>query len=79
MCNLGAAQAVIAYESAPFQRCYGPEFIAKKVRVWIGVVGANTAHIAPGSLWENGYFESFNPRFRNELLNGEVFYTLREA
>ncbi|WP_338272356.1 IS3 family transposase [Roseicyclus marinus] len=57
----------------------GAEFIAKKVRTWIGAVGAKTAFIAPGSPWENGYCESFNARFRDELLNGEVFYTLREA
>ncbi|WP_138933259.1 IS3 family transposase [Roseovarius arcticus] len=57
----------------------GAEFIAKKVRAWIGAVGAKTAFIAPGSPWENGYCESFNSRFRDELLNGEVFFTLREA
>ena len=57
----------------------GAEFIAKKVRAWVGVVGAKTAFIAPGSPWENGYCESFNSRFRDELLNGEVFSTLREA
>jgi len=32
-----------------------------------------------GPPWENGYWESFNARFRDELLNGEVFYTLKEA
>ena len=37
------------------------------------------AYIAPGSPWENGYNESFNGRLRDELLNGEVFYTLKEA
>ena len=42
-------------------------------------VGAKTAFIAPGSPWKNGYCESFNSRFRDELLNGEVFTTLREA
>ena len=57
----------------------GPEFIAKKVRDWIAAVGAKTAYIEPGSPWENGYCESFNARFRDELLNGELFYTLREA
>ena len=41
--------------------------------------GAKTAFIAPGSPWENGYCESFNARFRDELLNGEAFYSLREA
>jgi len=57
----------------------GPEFIAQKVRDWIAAVGATTAFIEPGSPWENGYVESFNARFRDELLNGELFYTLREA
>ncbi|NOD65878.1 MULTISPECIES: IS3 family transposase [unclassified Ruegeria] len=57
----------------------GPEFIAQAVRDWIAAVGAQTAYIEPGSPWENGYCESFNGRFRDELLNGEVFYSLREA
>ena len=57
----------------------GPEFIAQAVRDWIDAVGAKTAYIEPGSPWENGYCESFNARFRDELLNGEIFYSLREA
>jgi putative transposase len=59
--------------------CYGPEFVAKAVQEWIAAVGAKTAYIEPGSPWENGYIESFNARLRDELLNGEIFYTLREA
>ena len=57
----------------------GPEFVAQAVRDWIKVVGAKTAYIEPGLPWENGYCEPFNARFRDELLNGEVFYTLQEA
>ena len=57
----------------------GPEFVAEAVREWIAAVGARTAYIVPGSPWENGYCESFNARFRDELLNGEIFYTLKEA
>ena len=57
----------------------GPEFIAQKLRDWIAAVGAKTACIEPGSPWENGYCESFNARFRDELLNGEIFHSLREA
>ncbi|MGG7524166.1 IS3 family transposase [bacterium BS0013] len=57
----------------------GPEFIAKSVQAWITGVGARTAYISPGSPWENGYVESFNARLRDELLNGEIFYTLKEA
>jgi len=57
----------------------GPEFVAKAVQEWIAAVGAKTAYIAPGSPWENGYIESFNARLRDELLNGEIFYSLKEA
>jgi len=57
----------------------GPEFVAKAVQEWIAAVGAKTAYITPGSPWENGYIESFNARLRDELLNGEIFYSLREA
>ncbi|WP_443026099.1 integrase core domain-containing protein [Sphingomonas sp. PB2P19] len=38
-----------------------------------------TLYIAPGSPWENGYNESFNGSLRDELLNGEIFYSLAEA
>lgn len=56
-----------------FPTCYGTEFIAQKVRDWIAAVGAKTAFIETGSSWENGYCESFNVRFRDELLNCEIF------
>jgi transposase InsO family protein len=57
----------------------GPEFVAMAVREWIAAVGAKTAYIERGSPWENGYCESFNSKLRDELLNGEIFYTLQEA
>ena len=57
----------------------GPEFIAEAVQEWIVALGAKTAYMAPGSPWENGYVERFNARLRDELLNDEMFYTLREA
>jgi transposase InsO family protein len=57
----------------------GPEFIAKAVQDWIKAVGAKTAYITPGSPWENGFIESFNARLRDELLEGEIFYSLKEA
>lgn len=44
-----------------------------------GKVGVQTVYIEPGSPWENGYNESFNGKLRDELLNGEIFYTLGEA
>jgi len=58
---------------------HGAEFIATAVQDWIAAVGAKTAYIEPGSPWENGYCESFNSKLRDELLNGEIFYTLAEA
>ena len=57
----------------------GPEFTAKTVRHWLQDVGVRTLFIEPGSPWENGYVESFNGKLRDELLDGEIFYTLREA
>jgi putative transposase len=57
----------------------GPEFVAKAVQDWIAAVGAKAAYIAPGSPWENGFIESFNARLRDELLDGEIFYSLAEA
>ena len=57
----------------------GPEFLAKAVQDWIGAVGAKTAYIERGSPWENGFIESFNARLRDELLDGEIFYSLAEA
>lgn len=57
----------------------GSEFTAKSLREWIGSLGVKTAYIEPGSPWENGYNESFNGKLRDELLNREIFYTLKEA
>jgi transposase InsO family protein len=57
----------------------GPEFAARKLRQWLSAVGAKTLYIEPGSPWENGYCESFNGKLRDECLNGEIFYSLKEA
>jgi len=57
----------------------GPEMTAKVVRHWLTQLGAKTLYIEPGSPWENGYCESFNGKLRDELLNGEIFYSLKEA
>ena len=57
----------------------GPEFVAKAVQDWIRAVGSKTAYITPGSPWENGFIESFNARLRDELLDGEIFYSLKEV
>ena len=57
----------------------GPEFIAQALRRWLAESGVGTLYIAPGAPWENGFNESFNSRFRDELLNGELFTSLQEA
>lgn len=57
----------------------GSEFTAKSIRRWLSALGTKTLYIEPGSHWENGYIESFNGKLRDELLNGEIFYTLQEA
>ncbi len=57
----------------------GSEFTADVVREWLGKVGVRTLYIEPGSPWENGYVESFNGKLRDELLNGEIFYSVKEA
>jgi putative transposase len=57
----------------------GSEFTARLVREWLKKLKVKTLFIEPGSPWENGYKESFNGKLRDELLNGEIFYTLKEA
>ena len=57
----------------------GAEFTAEAVRHWLGRIGVKTLFIEPGSPWENGYCESFNSKLRDEMLNGEIFYSLKEA
>ena len=57
----------------------GSEFTARLVRQWLKKLKVKTLFIEPGSPWENGYNESFNGKLRDELLNGEIFYTLKEA
>ena len=55
-------------------------------RQWAGVccpaaagLGTSPLYIEPGSPWENGYCENFNGKLREECLNGEIFYSLKEA
>ncbi len=57
----------------------GSEFTAKILHDWLHKLKVKTAFIEPGSPWENGYNESFNGRLRDECLNGEMFYSLKEA
>jgi len=57
----------------------GSEMTAAAVRERLGKVGVKTLCIEPGSPWENGYRESFDGKFGDELLKREVFYSLKEV
>lgn len=57
----------------------GPEFLAQRLRAWLARLTVKPLFIEPGSPWENGFIESFNGKMRDELLNGEIFYSLKEA
>ena len=64
--------------SSVFGWCYGPEFAAKDLRQWLADTGARTLYIEPRSPSEISYCESFNSKQRDEFLNGEIFYSLKE-
>jgi putative transposase len=74
------ADAMIEHGIPEFIRSdNGPEFVAEVLRKWLASTGSATLYIEPGSPWENGYCESFNSKLRDEFLNGEIFYSLKEA
>ena len=57
----------------------GPEFVAYAIQDYLVSRDIEALYIEPGSPWQNGYVESFNARFRDEILDREVFGNLREA
>jgi len=57
----------------------GPEFIADRIKKWLKQRHVGTLYIEPGSPWENGYIESFNGRLRDDILDRELFYSVKEA
>ena len=74
------ADAMLTYGVPQYVRSdNGAEMTAKVVRNWLHQVGAKTLYIEPGSPWENGDNESFNGKLRDEGLNQEIFYSLKEA
>lgn len=74
-------QYVFAVRAAPefIRSDNGPEFVAREVTRWLDRANVKTLFIAKGSPWENGYVESFNSRFRDELLDRELFLGLEDA
>jgi len=52
---------------------------ANAIKKWLEDKHVETLYIEPGSPWENGYAESFNGKLRDEVLNRELFYSVKEA
>jgi putative transposase len=77
---IGALADVMVIKGVPehLRSDNGPEFVAKDLRKWLADTGAKTLYIEPGSPWENGYCESFNSKLRDEFLNPEIFYSMKE-
>lgn len=77
---IGALADVMVWKGVPehLRSDNGPEFVARDLREWLSQTGAKTLYIEPGSPWENGYCESFNSKLRDEFLNGEIFYSMKE-
>jgi transposase InsO family protein len=57
----------------------GPEFMAQAINRWLEMNKVGPLYIEPGSPWENGYIESFHARLRDELLDRELFYSVKQA
>ena len=57
----------------------GPEFVAEALKRYLADQDVETRYIEPGAPWQNGYVESFNATFRDELLDRELFSTVLEA
>jgi len=57
----------------------GPEFVADAIKEWLKDKSVETLYIGKGQPWENGFVESFKGRFMDEVLNRELFYSVKEA
>ena len=77
---IGALANVMVWKGVPehIRSDNGPEVVAKDLRKWLADTGATTLYIEPGSPWENDYCESFNSKLRDEFLNPEIFYSIKE-
>jgi transposase InsO family protein len=72
-------EAMIQHGIREYIRSNGPEFVARVLRKWLDHTEAKTLYIEFGSPWEKGYCESFNSKLRDEFLNGEIIYSLKEG
>ena len=72
------AVEIFKSSNCPFELMHSV-FIAHALRRWSENSESTTTYIEPGSPWQNGFSESFNSRFRDELLSTELFTTVAEA
>ena len=77
--NLRAAQAITAYQSTSFRRCYGTELTSHAVLRWCQNTSGRWHYIAPDKPMQNAFVESFKGRLRDECLNEHIFINLAEA
>jgi len=70
---------VIAYRSASFRRCYGPEYISEKLRKWAEQHGVTIQHIQPGQPQQNACIERYNRTVRHEWLDQYIIESIEEA
>jgi putative transposase len=57
----------------------GPEFISLVLEEWCRKNSISLTFIQPGKPMQNGYIERCNGSVRKELLNANVFYSLKEV
>ena len=74
------ADLVLKHGLPPHSRSdNGPEFLATQLRSWLTRIGIGPLYSEPGSPGDTGDGESLNGKMRDQLLTGELFYTLKEA
>ncbi len=57
----------------------GPEFTSGAMDRWAERCAVKLSSIEPGKLGQNCFVESFNGKFRDECLNGHLFWILADA
>jgi putative transposase len=74
-------ERIIAERGAPesIRSDNGPEFTCRQYLTWCEQHQIRSDHIEPGRPMQNGFSESFNGRLRDECLNANWFWDLRDA
>lgn len=57
----------------------GGQFISFVLQRWALRRNTTITYIEPGKPWQNGFAVSFVGTYRREVLNAEIFHTLKEA